>query len=62
MDKVVVKEIKEKKVKGKGGPKIGKSNKFEDCNKLNGSKNCWEMHENTICYNLDSSNCKGGEW
>ncbi len=40
MDKVVVKEIKEKKVKGKGGPKIGKSNKFEDCNKLNGSKNC----------------------
>jgi hypothetical protein len=48
-----------KKVKAKGGPKFDKSNRFEDCNKLNGSTNCWEMHENTICYNLDSSNCKG---
>jgi len=51
-----------RKVKGKGGPKIDKSNIFKDCNKLNSSKNDWEMHENTICYNLDSSNCKGGGW
>jgi hypothetical protein len=49
-------------VKGKGRPKIDKSNRFEDYNKLNGSKSCWKMHENTICYNLDSSNCKGGGW
>ncbi len=49
-------------MKGKGGPKIDKSNIFKDCNKLNSSKNDWETHENTICYNLDSSNCKEGEW
>ncbi len=40
MDKIVVKEIFLKKVKGKGRPKIDKSNRFEDYNKLNGSKSC----------------------
>jgi hypothetical protein len=37
------KRNQKRKVKGKGGQVIEKSNIFGDCNKSNNSKTCWEM-------------------